>query len=189
MTTHVGGESIGTDLAVANRRERLNAEEERLAEAAAEHMAAGTGKRLGTTRQEQQGEHEVQHHIGQRDHADETCPRDGQEQVVGRERRDPAEPFAHDVERAVTIEEPPPAVAADNGAEAEVAVAKLRLGGDASGERAGIKGAGHTNRRVRDAPSSCIGAPALQNCLVDHRNHAALFELHRRNEHRAMLPR
>ena len=74
-----------------------------------------------------EGEHEVEHHIGQRDDADETCPRDGQEQVVGRERRDPAEPFAHDVERAVAIEEPPPAVAADNGAEAEVAISRTRL--------------------------------------------------------------
>ena len=82
--------------------------------------------------------------------------------MVRRERRDPAEPFAHDVERAVAIEEPPPAVAADDGAEAEVAVAKLRLRGDASGERTGVKGAGHRNRRVRDAPIIMHRASSLR---------------------------
>src|SRR5204863_2988674 len=49
---HVGGKSVRTHLTVANRCKRLNAEEESLAEAAAEHLAAGTGKCAWTARQE-----------------------------------------------------------------------------------------------------------------------------------------
>src|SRR5205823_9297304 len=73
-----------------------------------------------------------------------------EKQVVRRKRREPPEPFAHDIERAVAIEQPLAALAADDGAKAEVAVAKLRFGGDTPGERAGIEGAGHRNWRVRD---------------------------------------
>ena len=51
--------------------------------------------------------------------------------VIRRDRLEQAEPFAHDVERAVAVEETLPAVAADDGAEPEIAVAYLRVGGDA----------------------------------------------------------
>ena len=65
--------------------------------------------------------------------------------MVRRKCREPPEPFAYDIERAIAIEQPLAALAADDGAEAEVAVANLRFDGDASGERTGVKGAGHRN--------------------------------------------
>ena len=66
--------------------------------------------------------------------------------MIRSQRGKQAEPFAHDVERAVAIEEALAAVTADDRAEAEIAVTDLRFGGDAGGERAGIEGRCHRIR-------------------------------------------
>jgi hypothetical protein len=103
-------------------------------------VAAGTRQRVWAAQDEEHPEQQVDAEIQRRDEADERRPRHGQQVLIRRDRLEQAEPFAHDVEGAVAVEETLPAVAADDGAEPEIAVAYLRVGRDARRERTGVEG-------------------------------------------------
>ena len=144
----VGRHPVRGDLAVADRGERLDAEEERLAESSAEHRRAGAEQGVGSARQIRHGEHEIQHEIGHDDDAEKARPRDRQQHVVRREALEESQAGPRDVERAVAIEQALPALAADDRAEAEIAIARLLLGRAPRRERAGFEGRlGHGGTR------------------------------------------
>ena len=70
-------------------------------------------------------EREIQDQVEQSHQSKKARPGNGEQEVVGRETLEHTQTGPHDVEGAVAIEKPLPAVAADDGAETEVAVAFL----------------------------------------------------------------
>src|SRR5207248_4730201 len=105
-------------------------------------------------------EDDVQHEIQQRDDADEPAPRDVEEQMIGRERLQQPQPLANDVERSVAIEQTVAALAADHRAEAQIAIADLRFGADARGQRTRIEGSSHFSRADRCNHPALSESPA-----------------------------
>jgi hypothetical protein len=122
---------LRTNLAVPDRGERLDAEEERLAQASAEHRGTRPEQRVTPARQIGHREGQVQHEIGQSHESEKPGPGNRQQQVIRREALEDPQTRSHDVEGTVAIEQALPALAADDGAEPEIAVARLFVGSPA----------------------------------------------------------
>jgi hypothetical protein len=148
---HVGREAVWTDLAVPDGGKGLNAEEERTAEAAAQHHGSRPQQRLGPAGQIGDREHEIEHDVEQAHQAQEAGPGGRQQLVVRREALENAQTGPDDIEGAVSIEQPLPALAADKRAEPQISVASLFLGRAPRREGTGLEYAiGHA-RIVRES--------------------------------------
>ena len=93
-----------------------------------QHRRPRAEERVGPAHHEGEGECEVQDDIGRGDHAEETCPRDGQQEGIRGEALEESESVAHHIERAISIQQALLAFAADDGAEAQVAIARQLFG-------------------------------------------------------------
>src|SRR5712671_2889394 len=92
--------------------------------------------------------------------------------MVRRERLEETEPRPDDIERTVPVEQALPAVPADDGTEAKVAIPRLLVGGAAWGQRAGFEhGLRHDRRMItRRRPSGLMdtgGGDILANRPTD----------------------
>src|SRR6185295_15497988 len=134
------------DDAVADRREGLDAEEEGVLEGRHPVALGEAGEGAGAARQVEEREEDVQAEVEPDHDAEELRPRGRQQEVVGRERLDQAQALALDVEAAVPVEQPLPALARDDGAESQVAVDVLPPGG---GNRHGGLGGSSVMHRPR----------------------------------------
>ena len=136
----VGHNAVGTDLSVADSREGLDAEEERPSEPTAQHLGTRPHQRVRSARQVGQGENQVEREIKQGNETQETGPGHPQQLVIRREALEDAEARTHDVEGAVAVQQASTAFAADVGAEAEIAIARLLFRCAPRGERTRFKG-------------------------------------------------
>src|SRR6185312_12433320 len=93
------------DVAVADGRERLDAEKERAREAAADLVRRDASERAGSAKQIRHGEEGIRRDVRERDDAEEARPRDGQEPVIQTERPKERQPHAARIEGAVAIEQ------------------------------------------------------------------------------------
>ena len=92
--------------AVADRRERLHAEEERVLEALERRAGVPAVERVRAAQEVEQGEQQVRGEVAGRDQREEARPGDREQGVVERERAEERQPLAHDVEAAVAVEQP-----------------------------------------------------------------------------------
>ena len=123
----VGGERGRHDVAVADRRERVDAEEER-AGGRAERVAAGEGP--GAARQVRNREDGVDGEKAGNQQGEHLRPREPQQRVIA-EKVAPPVPLADaDVEGAVAVDQAIAAPAGDHAAEAEIGGRGLNSGAD-----------------------------------------------------------
>ncbi len=144
---------------VADRRERLHAEEEGILVAGEARSRVPAIERVRAAQVVEEGEQQVRGEVAARDQQKEARPRRREQRVVDRERAVERQPFADHIEAAVAVEQPSRAVLRDAAAEAEILSRVFARCAGALGFR----------RPCRHAPPTAAAAPSSSVRQASHR--------------------